>query len=219
MRTPRPPQPSGELGTPWVDVDVGGREYKIRSLGCEHAFELDAWLIQILGESGAVAIASGLEGVLPTLIVSVMEKFDGLETIEDVKAEIAEMMDGRFGDIEIVEYIGRIIGAVAPKIADLIREVLPTALSKIDARTVKDLVRLCLFNSFQAKSATGVWFTISSWDHMDHVLNQIPVGPQRQVHKWALLLRAIQCTWGPSGPADPTHPGDERAEQSGQHVH
>lgn len=219
VRAPKPPTPSGELGMPWVPVEIGGRSYKIRTLGCEHAFELDGWLLRILGEPAAAAIASGLEGILPALVLSVVEKFDGLETMEEVKEELAELLDGNIGNIEVVEYIGRILMAVAPKAADLIREVLPGAMANLDARVVKDLVRLCLFDSLQAQDPNGVWFIVSRFEHLDHVLNQIPMGPKRQIHKWLLLLRAIQVTWGPFGPADPTHPGDERAEDTGPPLH
>jgi hypothetical protein len=220
VRSPRLPTPSGELGTPWGDVEVDGRLYKMRSLGCEDAFGLDAWLLQILGEAAAAAIASGLEGILPALILSAVEKFDGLETMAEVRAEVAEMLEGNIGNIETVEYIGRMAMAVAPKVADLVREVLPTALAKVDARVVKDMVRLTMFGgTLQAQDPNGVWFPVDSFNTLDHALNQIPNGPRRQMHKWRLLHRAIQCTWGPFGPADPMHPGDERADQTGQPLH
>lgn len=214
MKTPRP-QPTVPNELPWVPVEIGGREYKIRSAGSEHAFEIDAWLLSILGDSAAALIASGIEGVLPALIMSAAERFDGLDSLDEVKAELADLMDGRIGDIEVVEYIGRICGAVAPRVADLIREVLPTAFAKLDGRVVKDMVRLCLFDSLRATDANGVEFTVSSFQTLDMVLAQIPRGPKRQAHKWLLLMRAIQVTWGPSGPADPTHPGDERATDTG----
>jgi hypothetical protein len=214
MRTPNP-KSSVATELPWVPVEIAGRPYQIRSYGSEHAFEVDAWLLHVLGDSAAAMIASGLEGVLPAMIVSVAEEFDGLETIDEVKAEIAAIMDGQLRDKDVLEFIGRICGAVAPKVSDLIREVLPTAFAKLDGRVVKDMVRLCLFDCLMAQDPNGQWYTVSSWQHLDMALAQLPRGPKRQAHKWLLLLRAIQVTWGPSGPADPTHPGDERAADTG----
>ncbi len=200
---------------PWLDVTLAGRAYKIQPLGCEAAFELDSMLLSLLGDSAAAAIASGIEGILPALLKSATERFEVCVTVDDVRAELAQIMDNGLGDIDTLEWIGRILASVAPKVADLARDTLPRATEKLGPTTTKHLVKVCVFDSLQAQDAYGNWFAVRNFPDLDIVLDAIPQGTQRQVHKWMLLIACIRATWGPSGAADTTPrverpgPGDE----------
>lgn len=210
MRTPAP------LETPWIDVTVAGLEYKIQPLGCEQAFEMDSHLLHLFGEGLAALLASGLDGLLPALLLSVAKEFQDAQSMEDLRLELDRIMEVDLGSPEMREFIGRVIGDCAPKVADLVRETIPTVANRITASQAKMLVQICLFRHLQFKNAAGQWTLMVGWKEFDALLRQVPPGQQRQRHKWALLIRAIQVTWGPSGAAAPTHPVGERQDDAGE---
>jgi hypothetical protein len=202
--------------TPWVDVEIDGLEYQIQTLGCEEAFALDGDLLHLLGEGLAASLGAGLEGILPALLQQVQDRFASAQTMEAVQTEIQRILDLQVGDIEVREYIGRLVMALAPRVADLVRETIPTVASRINGAQARDLVRLVVLGHLKARTPDGLqWYTVTRWPDLDAVLARVERGPRRQMHKWKLLIRAIQVTWGPSGAADPTTPGDERPNESG----
>jgi hypothetical protein len=204
------------LNTPWTDVTIQGVPYQIQCLGAEQAFELDAHLLHLVGEGLAASIASGLEGVLPALLLSVAKEFEVAESMEELRQRLDDLMELDLGSPQIREGIMVLINSVSPKVGDLIRETIPTVANRVSAAQVKLLVQICLFRHVRFRDPTGQWCLMTSWTEFDHVLRSVPAGPKRQMHKWALLIRAIQVTWGPSGAAAPTHPVGERQAEAGE---
>lgn len=203
------------VDTPWFDTVVDGVPYQIQPLGAEQAFDLDAHLLHLFGEGLAALLASGLDGLMPALLLSVAKRFEEAQTMEQLRIELDEVLDLDLGSPEMREFIGRVILDTAPKIADLVRETIPTIANRITASQAKALVQICLFRHVKFKDPAGHWATMQSWQDLNVCLWQFPNGHKRQMHKWALLIRAIQVTWGPSGAAAPTNPVGERQEKAG----
>lgn len=205
---------SGDVDTPWTEIEIDGIPYMLQPLGCEQAFELDAHLLHLFGEGLAAMLASGLEGLLPALLLSVAQKFEKAQSMEEIRVEWARITDLDFGDPEVREFIGRVLGSCAPKVADIVRETIPTMAARVTPAQARELVRICLFRHCKWKQMDQ-WGLMVGWRDLDHALLRVPAGHRRQMHKWALLIRAIQITWGPSGAAALTDPAGERLESTG----
>lgn len=203
------------VDTPWLDVTVDGVDYKIQPLGAEQAFDLDAHLLHLFGEGLAALLASGLDGLLPALLLSVAKRFEEAQSMEQLRIALDEVLDLDLGSPEMREFIGRVLADCAPKVADLVRETIPTVANRISASQAKALVQICLFRHVKFKDPTGAWAEMRTWQDLNVCLWQFPNGHKRQMHKWALLIRAIQVTWGPSGAAAPTNPVGERPVEAG----
>lgn len=207
-------KPSVPVDTPWTETVIDGIEYQIQPLGAEQAFELDAHLLHLLGEGMAALLASGLDGLIPSLLMSIAKRFEQAQSMEELRVGLDEVMDLDLGSPEMREFIGRVIGDTAPKVADLVRETIPTVANRVTASQAKMLVQVCLFRHVRFKHL-GQWSEMRDWRDLDAALRMVAAGHKRQMHKWALLIRAIQVTWGPSGAVAPTHPAGERLDDAG----
>lgn len=207
-------KPSVPVDTPWTEAVIDGLEYQIQPLGAEQAFELDAHLLHLLGEGLAALIASGLDGLVPALLMSVAKRFEQAQSMEELRVGLDEVLDLDMGSPEMREFIGRVIADTAPKVADLVRETIPTVANRVTASQAKMLVQVCLFRHVRFKHM-GQWSEMRDWRDLDAALRNIEAGHKRQRHKWALLIRAIHVTWGPSGAVAPTHPAGERLDDAG----
>lgn len=193
---------------PWQDVTIGGRPYQLQPLGAEPAFELDATLLGVFGESAAAALAHGLEDIMPALMLQVEERFSVCITWEDVVEELQAIRTSGVQDLDTIEWIGRILLALAKPMGELVNDVLPRATEKITPAMAKRLVQVCVFGHAKFQLQTGTWIDIKNWADLDLALSHVPAGPARQTHKWALLLGCIRATWGPSGAAGVTSPAE-----------
>lgn len=192
---------------PWEEATIGGRPYQVQPLGSEAAFELDATLLGLFGESFAAALAHGLQDIMPALMLQIEERFSVCVTWEDVVEELQSIRQNGVKDLDNVEWIGRILHALARPMSELVSDVLPRATEKITPTTAKRLITVCVFGHarFQLPNSSS-WIDIKNWADLDLALSHVPAGPARQTHKWALLFTCIRATWGPSGAADVTSP-------------
>lgn len=199
------------VDTPWTEIEIDGLAYQIQPLGAEQAFELDAHLLHLFGEGLAALLASGLDGLVPALLLSVAKRFESAQSMEELRVELDKLLELDLGSSEMREFFGRVLAATAPKIADLVRETIPTIANRITSSQAKALVQVCLFRHVKWKHM-GQWVELRDWRDLDAALRQVSAGHKRQRHKWALLIRAIQVTWGPSGAAAHIYPEGERQE-------
>jgi hypothetical protein len=197
---------------PWQPVTIGGRAYQLQPLGAEPAFELDATLLGVFGESFAAALAHGLEDIMPALMLQVEERFSVCVTWEDVVEELQTIRTSGVQDLDTVEWIGRILLALAKPMSELVSDVVPRATERITPAMAKRLVQVCVFGHAKYQLPSGTWIDIRNWADLDNALAHVAAGPARQMHKWALLLGCIRATWGPSGAADATSPVERHTE-------